>query len=499
MTHPSANAWRCTVCGYIHRGTEPPESCPVCGAPRKFFEPFAESVEEETETPSNQWRCLVCNYDHSGDTPPEKCPVCGASKKKFERISAKIRTTDDTGKDMNVVVIGGGIAGVAAVEAMRQVSQKADITLISKESHLPYFRLNLTRLLAGEIKSDRLPVHPESWYSENRITLIKGAEASDISLTQKQVKVPDGSVYPFDKLILTAGAHPFIPPYPGINREGVTPLRTIDDASYIKAEASKAESVVVVGGGILGLETAGAIVKYAKKVTVIEGFDYLMPRQLPRKAAARLETLLAGMGINLKTGAEIKELAGDERVKGVILKTGETIPADLVIFSTGVRSNSYLARVSGLQVNQGIIVDDNLQSSHPDIYAAGDIAEHRGVVYGLWNAAQYQGTIAGMNAIGKTALFGGIPRSNTIKVLGIDLFSIGKFEADDGSFIVIEKEDEAEYIRFVFHDTHLVGAILYGNTTCSAAIKQAIETKRDFSKTLLNQATVERICDILNG
>ena len=499
MTHASATAFRCTVCGYVHRGSEPPDTCPVCGAPQKFFEPFTESVTTAPPPPSEAWRCLVCNYKHKDTSPPKTCPVCGASEKKFERLDNGDTPLENGDQETDIVVIGGGIAGVAAVESIREISAKANITLVTRENHLPYFRLNLTRLLAEELTADALPIHPAAWYEENRISLIQGTEASAISLEAKEVTLADGQTLSFDKLILTAGAHPFIPPYPGTNREGVTPLRTKDDAAYIKEEAAGAGSVVVVGGGILGLETAAAIVKYAKKVTVIEGFSYLMPRQLPQKAAARLETLIQDLGIALRTGAEIKELAGDERVKGVVLKTGETIPADLVIFSTGVRSNSYLARVSGLQVNQGVIVNDHLQSSHPDVFAAGDIAEHRGIVYGLWNAAQYQGTISGMNAVGRDALFGGIPRSNTIKVLGIDLFSIGKFEAEDGSYIIIEKEDPHEYTRFVFHDTHLVGAILYGNTACSGAVKKAIESRRDFSKALSNQATVDSICELMHG
>lgn len=501
MSSPSDKAFRCTVCGYIHRGSEPPDSCPVCGAPKKFFEPFQDPAKTESLEQAKRWRCLICNHEHQESLPPKKCPVCGASEKKFEQIADDGKSVDDTGGATRVVVVGGGVAGVAAVEAIRRISQNAQVTLISKEPHVPYFRLNLTRLLAGEISGETLPVHPEGWYGENRITLVKGVDVSELSLPAKEVKASDGKVYPFDKLILTAGAHPFTPPLPGVNKEGVTSFRTMDDARFIKDHASRSNSVVVIGGGILGLETAGAIVKYAKKVTVIESFPYLMPRQLTRNAAERLAALLSGMGIELKTGAEIKELAGDERVKGVILKSGEVIPADLVVFSTGVRPNSYLARVSGLLVNQGIIVNDFLQASHPDVYAAGDITEHRGILYGLWNAAQYQGTIAGMNALGQKAAFGGIPRSNTIKVLGIDLFSIGKFEAEDGSYTLIEQESASEYTRFVFRDTHLVGAILYGNTALSAGIKKAIENKRDFSSALLGESEkrVDRICEMLEG
>jgi nitrite reductase (NADH) large subunit len=497
MTQNNSKAWRCTVCGYIHREVDPPNECPVCGSPKKFFEPYLEPAETTPETKTKNWRCLVCNHKHTGDNPPVKCPVCGAPDKRFESIGDVKETGTADGIAEEIVVVGGGIAGISAVESIRSASVNARITLLSKEKHLPYFRLNLTRLLADEVMEDNLPIHPETWYLENRIKLVKGAEVSSISLEQKEISLMDGAKYSFDKLILTAGSHPFIPPVVGINLEGVTTLRTIDDARYIRKSAEQADSVVVVGGGILGLEAAGALIKYAKKVTVFENFDYLMPRQLSLKAAKLLEKHITGIGINLKTGVSLKELAGDERVAGAVLKNGESVPADLVIFSTGVRSNSYLARTSGLQVNQGIIVNDYLQTSHANVYAAGDLAEHRGISYGLWGAAQYQGSIAGMNAAGQKAEFGGIPRSNTLKVLGVDLFSIGRFEAEDGSYTVIEDEKDASYTRFVFRDTHLVGAILYGDTLISAALKKAIEGRKDYSGLLKNQPSAKEVWDYI--
>lgn len=498
MALNTGNAWKCTVCGYVHRGDVPPDVCPVCGAPKKLFEPYQDAVENGVVQQSGQWRCLVCNYEHYGDSPPERCPVCGASSKKFEQMVKSREGAEDSSLLDHVVIVGGSIAGVSAIEAIRKISGSVKITLITKENHLPYYRLNLTRLLAEEITAEHISIHDENWYMENKVDLLLDTEVAELSIETHEIKTTGGKTYPFDKLILTAGAHPFIPPVPGIHMEGVTPLRTLSDADYIRKSAEKVNSVAIIGGGVLGLEIAGALIKHTKNVTVLEGFDYLMPRQLTKRAATLLETFISNLGIQLKTGVSIKELVGDERVAGVKLDSGEVVKADLVIFSTGVRSNSYLARSSGLQVNQGIIVNDYLQSSQKDVFAAGDIAEHRGVLYGLWNAAQYQGSIAGMNAIGKEAEFGGLPRSNTLKVLGVDLFSIGIFEAEDASFRVVEKESGSHYMRFVFHDSHLVGAILYGDTTCSAGVKKAIENKKDFSDIIQKNTGVEEICTLLS-
>ena len=217
------------------------------------------------------------------------------------------------------------------------------------------------------------------------------------------------------------------------------------------------------------------------EVTVLEGFGWLLPRQLNERAGRLLESFVASSGIGVRVPARVKELVGDERVRGVLLEDGTTIPADLVVVSTGIRPNSYLARLAGLQVGQGVVVDDRLRASHPDVFAAGDVAEHRGVVAGLWVPAMYQGNIAGMNAAGLEAEFGGIPRSNTLKVLDFDMYSIGLVEPEDASYEVLEEERGGGYARFVFRDCRMVGAILVGDTSLSAAAKKAVEDGADFS------------------
>lgn len=486
--------WRCTVCGYVHKGDEVPGQCVVCGAPSDKFEDFGEERPGQ-KAESAGWKCLVCNYIHREDKAPETCPVCGAGSRNFEPVAPVKEDAPDTEAKRHIIIVGAGIAGVSAAEAARAQSPGAEITVLSKEENLPYYRLNLTRLLAGEVNDLSLPIHPESWYRENRINLSLKTEVTEIHPGVKAVVLRDGARMLYDRLILTAGAHPFIPPVPGAQKNGVTTFRNLDQAVRISAAARLAKSAVVVGGGILGLEAAAALKQIAPdlSVTVVEGFDYLMPRQLNRKAAARLKKHVENLGILLETGTSVKEIEGDERVANIVLGSGKTIAADLVIFAAGVRPNSYLARITGLNVNQGIIVNDYMETSFDGIYAAGDIAEHRGVVYGLWNAAMYQGAIAGMNAAGKKSGFGGIPRSNTIKVLGIDLFSIGAIEPCDGSCTVIEKENDDVYISLLLRDGHLEGAILYGDTSQSAVVKKAIEDKKDFSRVLRNDPDVDQV------
>jgi nitrite reductase (NADH) large subunit len=170
----------------------------------------------------------------------------------------------------------------------------------------------------------------------------------------------------------------------------------------------------------------------------------------------------------------------------------------MVIFSVGVRPNSYLAKSCNLKVNQGIIVNDNMETSVPGIFAAGDIAEHRGVLYGLWNAAMFQGKIAGMNAAGKKTDFGGIPRSNTLKVLDVDLFSIGSFNACDGSCRFVEHKTEETYAFYLFRDGKIEGVVLFGDTSQSALVKTAVEDKINLPMSLIEKRDLNEILGFLS-
>lgn len=493
-----SSSWKCGVCGYVSDTETPPESCPVCGVPKEKFEPYvtAQSAEEKP----SYWRCMVCSYQHKAAEPPDNCPVCGVGKEKFEGMRDEANGDGIESRE-KVVIAGAGIAGIAAAEEIRRISKTIEIQLIHKEPTLPYYRLNLTRYIAGEVGKDVLPIHPVSWYTENNIDLVTDAEVSEIDPLEKQVKLKDGSSEGFDKLILTAGSHPFLPSVTGSGLKGVTTLRTLTDAERIIRLSGTAQSVVIIGGGVLGLEAAGALAtrNNGRKITVIEGFEYLMPRQLNKKAAGYLEKHMNGLGVDVVTGTSVREIKGNDTAESVLLANGETLPADLVIFSVGVRPETWLARACNLKVNDGVIVDDNMETSSPGIFAAGDIAEHRGVLYGLWNAAMYQGKIAGMNAAGKKAEFGGIPRSNTLKVLDVNLFSIGSFNPCDGSCMMVEEEKNGYYTYILFRDSKIEGAVLYGDTDRSADLKTAIEEKISFPASVIRSENPEAIYTYLSA
>ncbi len=491
-------AWRCVLCGYVHHGDEPPGECPVCGAPASDFEEVAAAPTPVFAPKPRAWRCRVCGYVHEGDAPPAVCPLCAATADSFEPVAETEPAAAAAAPAGRIVILGGGIAGVAAAEAARKTSPDAEILLISREPHWPYHRLNLTRLLAGEVSDDALRLHAPAWYDERRITVRLGAEVVALAAADRCLDFADGRVEAFDRLVLATGAHAFRPPIPGAERAGVFTLRDADDARAILAAARLGAACVCVGGGLLGLETAGALARRGVRVTLLESHAWLMPRQLNARAGEALGRYAERAGIVLRTRAQTRELAGDGRVRRVLLEDGTALDADFVVLATGVRSNTHLARAAGIPVQQGVLVDDRLRTSHPDIWAAGDAAEHRGVLYGSWPAAQAQGGIAGLNAAGGAAEFGGLPRSHTLKILGLGMTSIGRIEPADGGDRVVEDEEGDRYRRFVFRDGRLAGVVLLGDTRPAAAAHRAIEQRRDFSDALAGTPDAARIADRLS-
>ncbi len=470
----TVRTWKCEVCGYVHEGPEPPDTCPVCGVEKDLFSPM-EMVEEAPGLPQSEaWRCTVCGYVHEGSRPPELCPVCGVDAGLFEPVETTASATA-TLSGPHIVIVGGGVGGVVAAARAREASPHVRITLVVKEPGLPYYRLNLTRLLAGEVTEGDLPLHPKEWYTQRHIEILQG-DCVGIDRKEREVLLRDDRRVPFDRLILANGSHPFVPPIPGVTREGVHPFRTLQDAKALLSLAGPGRRCVCVGGGLLGLEAAGALRKHGCEVVVLEGFGWLLPRQLAEPAGKMLQSHLESLGMEIRCNARIKELFGDEAVGGVRLEDGTEVVADFVVLATGVRPNSYLARQCGLEVEKGVLVNDRMETSDPSIYAVGDLAEHRGVLPGLWPFSYAHGAVAGANAAGGSAEFRGMPMSNQLKVLDVQMFSIGQFEATDGSYFVHEEKSKGRYWRFVCRDGALVGANLYGDASVSGLVREAVES-----------------------
>jgi nitrite reductase (NADH) large subunit len=445
------------------------------------------------------WRCAVCGYIHYGDEAPDGCPICNAKQIDFEALENSTRPEIRNPGNERVVIIGAGVAGISAAEAVRGHAPEAEIILLAKEDEFPYFRINLTRLLANEITEDNLPLRKSDWPEAFGVDFRPGVAVDQIVMTEKAVQLDDGSFIQFDKLIVATGAHPFVPPIPGIDLEGIYTVHTKDDVSNVLSAVQPGTNVVCLGGGILGLETAGALAKRECNVTVLEAFDYLMPRQLNPAGSEELGKHLETLNIKVLTKALCDCMVGDGHVTGVHLKRGQLIPADVVLVTAGDRPNTELLQAAGLSVNKGVLVDNFLRTSHPDIYAVGDVAEHDGVLYGAWAPAMYQGKIAGMNAAGQPTEFGGIPRSHLLKVLGKPMLSIGIVSPPDGSYRMIEDHPPKGYRMFMFRDGILVGCLLIGNLKLMKTVRKTIQTRVNLRELLDQKPTAEQIAEFLLG
>jgi nitrite reductase (NADH) large subunit len=431
--------FRCSVCGYVHEGNEPPDTCPVCGAGREEFVPEAAATAASVKLPA-------------AAAVPEP--------------AARLRW----------VVLGGGIAGLSAIEAARETNPEAVITLVYREPVLPYNRLSLTRYLAGAVAKDHLIIHSGSWFEEKRIGLVR-AEARSLDRARQLVILDTGQEIPYDRLVIATGAHAFVPPIPGVRRRGVHVLRTLADADAILEGARRGARCVCIGGGLLGLETAAGLAGRGLNVTVLDEAHWLLSRQLAQSAAARLASRLSELGIAIRTGVKTAEIIGDESVRAVVLGDGAEVPADLVVLTAGVRPNAGLARSAGLTVNRALVIDEGLRTSDPRVFAAGDVAEYRGVTWGLWTVALEQGRLAGRALAGAHAAIQGHPPAAQLKVLAWPVFSMGRFEPETPADLVLEQADATRLVRIVLRNDVIIGGNLIDDAALANALRRAVQDK----------------------
>ena len=365
---------------------------------------------------------------------------------------------------MHLVIVGNGVAGITAAQAIQKSRPDADITVYSLEPYLYYPRPKLWDFLSGKLSLEELYFHPQEWYEERGIEVHLGVSVTEIDRRAKKVRLSTGAADAYDRLLLANGGLPFVPPIENAGVEGVFTLRNIDDALAIREYAARARTAVVIGGGLLGLESARGLKDLGLEVTVLEFFSWLLPKQLDEQGSEVLARQIEGMGIRTITGAMSEAIEGDGHATGVRLKDGRFVPGDIVLVSAGVRPDVGLAGAAGLQVDRGVVVNEHLQTSDPVVYAAGDVAEFAGHVYGIIPAAVEQGRAAGTNMTGGNVTYAGTVPSNTLKVVGIDLTTIGTFNAPGDEYREYRVRDieKGIYKKLVVNQNRLAGAILLG-------------------------------------
>ena len=366
----------------------------------------------------------------------------------------------------SLVIVGNGMAAVRLVDELTKVALgRYAIAVIGAEPRLAYNRVLLSAVLAGEAASHEIELKPANWWRDRGVTLRYGCAIDEIDVGRRELKIAGEESVTFSKLVLATGSLPLRLNLPGAELSGVHTFRDSRDVDLMLSLAMGKKRVVVVGGGLLGLEAAYGLAKAGAPVTLVHLMDRLMERQLDAPAGALLKSLVEKKGINVLLNANTSRILGQSRVEGVELGDGRQIEADAVILAAGVRPNVALAKEAGIAVNRGIVVDDQLQTGADDIFALGECAEHRGICYGLVEPAYEQARVLARHLAGRDALYQGSVVATNLKVSGVSVFSAGEFLGTDRSeAIVLSDVRRGTYKKLVIEEGRLAGAVLVGDT-----------------------------------
>ena len=385
---------------------------------------------------------------------------------------------------MRVIIVGNGLAGIIAAKSLREMDKSIEIEVFAAEKYHYYPRPNLIEFLAGNIPLERVFAFSEEWYQAQKIQVHLEKPALKIFPESKKIKIKEGKREEYDSLLLATGSFPFVPPFKGVDKKGVYTLRTLEDAFEILEYLKSQRRVAVIGGGLLGLEIARAVKSRGAEVEVVEFFDHLLPRQLDPQGASLLKAQIERMGIKVHLGLATEEILGLNHIQGLRFKGGKEIKADMAIVAAGIRAELNIAKGAGLETEKGIVVNDFLQTSDPKIFAAGDNIQHKGKTWGIIPASFAQARIVASNMLGQKNKYKGTVPSNTLKVVGLYVTSIGVVNPEEGDIEEIRKErrEEGIYKKIVLEDGAIVGAVWMGTKKGVDEINRLISRKVNVGK-----------------
>ena len=407
---------------------------------------------------------------------------------------------------MRYLIIGNSAAGIFAAETIRGLDPNGQITMISKENCLPYSRCLTSYFLGKEIPEEKMYIRSKNYYSETGIDLI-GRNVERVDPESKSVLLDSGEKIGYDKLLVATGASPFCPPLEGSEMKGVFQLRTLADAKLMAEFAPKVKTAVVMGAGLVGLKGAHGLHELGIKVIVVGSAPYLMRYSIDPESSGILTGLLEKDGYRILLNTKAEKILGEKNsegrmsVSGVVLNSGEQIPCQMVLKAIGVRPNVQLVAGSGVFVNKGIVVDEEMQTSVNDIYAAGDVAEADDILHGgksvsaLWPTATEQGIIAGYNMAGVKRRYQGSLALNSVAICGVGLISAGIMNLPPGEGIVLRAvEPERNFYRkFVIKDGRLVGMIMVGKIEGAGVLSGLIRKRAKIDINYLNYLLINPV------
>jgi nitrite reductase (NADH) large subunit len=383
-----------------------------------------------------------------------------------------------------LVLVGNGMAGVRCIEEILKLEpNRFEIFIFGSEPHPNYNRIQLSKVLQGDTSIKDITINDWSWYEENKIHLYPGEIVVKIDPANQIVISNKGRMVEYDKLILATGSVPFILPISGANKKGVTAFRDISDCEKMIEYSKKYKKAAVIGGGLLGLEAARGLLNLGMEVDVIHIGSHLMERQLDSIAGKLLQTELEKQGMNFLLEKHTKEILGGEHVEGLSFSDGQEIQADLVVMAVGIVPNAKLAQDSGISIHRGILVNDYMETSHSNIYAVGECAEHRGMIYGLVAPLYEQGKVLAQRICGmQETPYTGSTVSTQLKVSGVDVFSAGQIVEDQGTKTMKSFNDyHGTYKKILIKEGMIVGAVLFGDTSEGNRLLNLIKKEADIS------------------
>ncbi len=383
-----------------------------------------------------------------------------------------------------LVVVGNGMAGIACVEQILRHAPKFNITIFGDETHVNYNRILLSSVLAGEKSIEEITLNGLNWYQQHDIALRLGVRITDVDAGAKTVTGDDGSVTGFDKLLLATGSLPVIPSIQDVMKDGVFVFRNLDDTRSLLERARPGLKAVVIGGGLLGLEAARGLQVQGCDVTVVHLMETLMERQLDVTGGSYLANKMNELGVTVLLGLSTTAILGKGKVERVQFKGGGTIPADLVVIAAGIRPNIELGQKAGLDTKRGIVVNDYMETSNPDVFAVGECVQHNGICYGLVAPLLEQGKVLAATITGnKGPKYEGTVLASKLKIMGVDVFSAGEIgDKVDGSEVIrYEDPSLGIYKKLTLKASKLTGVILVGDTSDSHRYMEWLRSGTDLA------------------
>jgi len=390
---------------------------------------------------------------------------------------------------MNIVIIGNSAAMVGAVEAIRKYDKTSNITVISDEKYHVYSRPLISYYLAGTVTEEKMAYRDKDFYQKNNVKTILGVKAVSIDENKKNVMLENGDSVSYDKLLIATGGKPFVPPISGLEKKNIQTFIKLDEAKSLKSNIRPNSKVVIVGGGLIGFKAAEGLHELGADVTIVELADRILSTILDNESASIVTKRLTNDGIKIKLNTTVDEIIGDDYVKEVHLKNGETLTADHLIFAIGVTPNTDVTKGTSIKVNRGILVDKHMKTNLDDVYAAGDVAEGYDMlidsnrVVPIWPSAYIQGEIAGLNMVGVESTTKGTFPMNSIGYKDTYIITAGIINPPDNSYDVITKADydKNSYKKIVLKGNNIVGFILINDVDRAGIYTGLIRDRIDVS------------------